>query len=298
MTKFEYSDFYRFIASVGIALISLSVFVPWLFLREPFDLLQKNDDISHLTPQAQSIILGRQVTVELILRLMPYFSFLLFGLGVIALLVGGGLWLTKTQKLIDEINKLELETRKKQLAIISPEESKAQREEDIKAQYEESEDKLDRDTPTKTVEEILKPDELSDLVENAYRIENRLTGLLDSCYGKSYTVLTERRLGPVSLDIVMLAKTSQEPDYIFDFKYIQKGFKYYWLREAVLKIIYASQIYQQQTNRTSVPAFIVVFGEKVTHPSKKEKQTYLNRIQNETDSLGTSVVIKFISESE
>ena len=45
MSKFEYSDFYKFIASVGITLIALSVFVPWLFLKEPFDLLQRQDEI-------------------------------------------------------------------------------------------------------------------------------------------------------------------------------------------------------------------------------------------------------------
>ena len=68
MTKFEYSDFYKFIASAGIALIILSAFVPWLFLREPFDLFQTESGISQLTPLAQEVIATRQATIHSILN--------------------------------------------------------------------------------------------------------------------------------------------------------------------------------------------------------------------------------------
>lgn len=36
--KFEFGDLYRFVVSLGVVLVSISILVPWLFLKEPFDL--------------------------------------------------------------------------------------------------------------------------------------------------------------------------------------------------------------------------------------------------------------------
>ena len=35
MTNIDYRDFYRFLASVGVVMISFALLLPWLFLREP-----------------------------------------------------------------------------------------------------------------------------------------------------------------------------------------------------------------------------------------------------------------------
>jgi hypothetical protein len=36
MSQLEYGDYYKFIASVGIALIAVAILLPWLFLHESF----------------------------------------------------------------------------------------------------------------------------------------------------------------------------------------------------------------------------------------------------------------------
>jgi len=61
--KFEYSDFYKFIASAGIALISLAVIVPWLFFREPFDLLLSTNELAYLST-ASELDFGRLSTTK------------------------------------------------------------------------------------------------------------------------------------------------------------------------------------------------------------------------------------------
>src|SRR5262245_61921543 len=115
MTKFEYSDFYKFIASAGIALISLAILVPWLFLREPFDLFQEASKLSQLTPLAQEVIAARQATIRSILNFIPLFSASSFILGFSGLVIGSVMWYRKTQSSIDRLAELNIKALEKQL---------------------------------------------------------------------------------------------------------------------------------------------------------------------------------------
>ncbi len=74
MAQLEYGDFYKFIASAGIALLAGSIAVPWLFLREPFDLAIDASKLKTLTPVAQSAVAHRQEMVGVILPLLRWVS--------------------------------------------------------------------------------------------------------------------------------------------------------------------------------------------------------------------------------
>jgi hypothetical protein len=296
MTKFEYSDFYKFIASAGIALITLAVFVPWLFLREPFDLFQTTKGISQLTPMAQDIIAARQASIQSIINIIPIFSAISFVLGFLGLIVGSVMWYRKTQLPIDKLAELNIKTLEKQLAVSSPEEVKVQREEEIIAQLEvESPADFERES-TSELDEILVPDNINNMVESSIRIERRVTGLLVSCFSETHTIFPERRLGPIAFDVVMASKTSK-PDYIFEIKYIRKGFKYNWLRDNVQKILYANRSYEQETNRKAIPVLLIVGNENMT-PSPTLLEKYINRVQDEMISLNSQVLVVFIPELE
>jgi hypothetical protein len=51
MSQLEYGDYYKFIASVGIALIAVAILLPWLFLHESFAEIRRQDTYPHDTPQ-------------------------------------------------------------------------------------------------------------------------------------------------------------------------------------------------------------------------------------------------------
>jgi hypothetical protein len=59
VAQIEYGDFYKFVVSLDIALVLAAILVPWLFLREPFDLMIEVSRLSQLTPAAQQIVLLR-----------------------------------------------------------------------------------------------------------------------------------------------------------------------------------------------------------------------------------------------
>jgi hypothetical protein len=296
MNKFEYSDLYKFITSVGIALIALAVLVPWLFLREPFDLLQPTSDLTQLTPLAQEIIAVRQATVQSILTKIPVFSVISFGVGLLGLIAGGIMWYRKTQMPLERITGLNIKFLEKQLTPFSHEEIKVQKEEEIKAQLEVEIQESHEQEYTPELEEVLKPDNVNRLVESAILIEKRLTGLLTSCFSNSHTILPHRRLGPIALDIVMASKTTAS-DYIFEVKYIRKGFKYFWLRDNILKFIYANNSYQKETNRKAIPVLFIVGNEKMT-PSLVDVKKYIYRLQSELDNLESQASVVFVPEAE
>ena len=108
----------------------------------------------------------------------------------------------------------------------------------------------------------------------------------------------ERRLGPVVLDIVMASKTRLHTDLVIEVKYIRTGFKYNWLRDNALKTVYANQVYQQETNRTSVPILFIVGADSTALPSDVEKQRYLSRIESELNTLDSKALIVMVTESE
>jgi hypothetical protein len=287
--KFEYSDFYKFIASLGIALISLAVLVPWLFLREPFDLLLKSDDIIKLTPLAQSIIGQRQSLIEAIIKIIPWFSPIVFGFGLVTFIFGGRMWLNKTQRQIDKLSELNVKLLEQQLVLKTPEESKADKEEEVMAMLE------DEDGALIEVEDILQQDEVGNVVRSAYRIEKMVADRLKDCFEDSYKVLSERRLNMASFDIILLARTEKLHDYTIEVKYIRKGFKYNWLRDNVQKSILANQIYQKELERVSIPVLLVIIPQSMTDTTR---EIYLQRIEKDMANLNVKHLTILRTETE
>jgi hypothetical protein len=52
----------------------VAIGLPWLFLREPFDLLVAVSKLNSLTPLARDVVLHRQWLIAGIIRFIPYAS--------------------------------------------------------------------------------------------------------------------------------------------------------------------------------------------------------------------------------
>src|SRR5688572_17346432 len=113
--KVEYSDLYKFMVSLGVALVTLAVLVPWLFLREPFDLLVARPTLESLTPRALSFVSLRQERVEQITGYLPIFSFTTFILGVGAMVAGLVLWYRRVQRHVDQQTSLGVQKMKAEI---------------------------------------------------------------------------------------------------------------------------------------------------------------------------------------
>lgn len=122
MNKPEYSDLYKFIASIGIILLASSVLVPWLFLRESFDIYILASDIDNLTPIAQKLVFYRQSTVLWLFERITSISLGLGLGGTVFLIFGVYFWWNKKQKLQDKKDDLEVRKLEKDIGDQSPQE--------------------------------------------------------------------------------------------------------------------------------------------------------------------------------
>ena len=299
MTKFEYSDFYKFITSIGIVLISLSFLIPWLFLREPFDLLQRSDDVVLLTSLAQSIIHQRQLTIQTIIKLIPIFSAVSFTSGLFILIIGSRNWYRKTQMHLDRFNELNVKSLEQQLISVSAEVVRVRQEqeiiEDLEAEnIEENENKTSSDMSDKP-----HPVNINKLVDSAVKVEKDLAVLLDSCFEDTHIVWTDRKFGNVFFDIVMTSNSLIIGEhYVFEVKYIRSGFKYSWLRDNLFKIVYASQFFQEKTNTRTVPVLFIVVSDDVKSLSNDIVKRYSEKIQIEMKDFDINPILAIFSGNE
>ena len=245
--KLEYGNFYKFVTSLGIVLVCIACLIPWLFLQAPYDLFLEQEEIELLTGSAQVIINIRQMLTGAILIFLPVVSLILFAVGVFVLVLGGERWFTKTQLAEDRLRELEEKKLKKDL-----EDGTNAAQDDRDADIEDHIDGV--------------PDELRDLERqdiprwqaSAYNAHRAFVDRLNQCYHSTHEIQSERRLGAVAFDAVLIANRGTSRDYVFEVKYIRKDYHYGWLRDNTMKIIYAAQAYTSGRKRHAVPVLVVI----------------------------------------
>lgn len=111
----QFSDYKRFFTSIGIALITLAIILPWLVLKEPLLVSMKASEIPELTTIGQYNVWLRQfMSLSLTLISCCTSPFLFIG-GAILLTFSLPTWIvaeTIEQKLENDIRKLELKSMK------------------------------------------------------------------------------------------------------------------------------------------------------------------------------------------
>ncbi len=119
MTKIDFSDFYKFIVSFGLILLSLAIVIPWLFLRETFNISISKTELSQLTPLAQELIVYRQYSVLWLMRNVVWLSGFIAFIGFIIIGIGLIQW-HKRQTLLDHREKLEATKIEIEVAQMTP----------------------------------------------------------------------------------------------------------------------------------------------------------------------------------
>jgi hypothetical protein len=112
MSQFEYNDRNKFFVSIGVFLIGLTFLLPWLFLRENFDLLIKSSDLQTYTVTAQDIIKQRQSITSAFSIIVPIVSICSFIIGIVLCYKGINGW-----KKLQDINEVRDQLINKKLTL-------------------------------------------------------------------------------------------------------------------------------------------------------------------------------------
>ena len=242
--KFEYGDFYKFVVSLGVALIALSLVTPWLFLREPFDLLVPEFELQALTPSAPSIIIRRQRAADIALNVLPWFIVVCFACGLALILRGGWLWFRRSQQHLDEQQEIATIVARKQLHPATPERIEQARQSEAEHALLE----VGGGPGTGFVELY------SDIIAS---VETKLIQAFQRCL-PHIKVLSRMQLDDLYFDLVLHVDSSNDWLHIIDVKYSDVQPDKQWILDRVYSLAYQIGQYREKTGRKADGHVIVV----------------------------------------
>lgn len=280
--KFEFGDLYKFIVSLGVVLITLSIWAPWLFLKEPFDLFRPEIEINALSDVAKAVVIKRQYAVSFIVGFIPWFSSIGSIIGMIFIFLGLKNW-QKNQRYLDEQTRLDVEIKKQSLRDATKDEiEEKETSEYVNLQIAES---------GKSESHIV-----SSFRSQYSRVEELVYSKLSKVYGNKFNVSHNKMVANVELDILLRGKSMLTKDYIVEVKYIRRGFNFGWLREVYLKNLYAKSVYSQVTNRLANTILLIVIDSEAYNEEKYNG--FISRLAEEAEGRKGKDLVCIITKQE
>jgi hypothetical protein len=248
MEKFEYSHLNKFLVSIGITLVVTACIIPWLYLKEPFDLNIEESNIKKLTPSAQIIISRRQDVILYTIDYMPYVSITLFSLGLISTAFGIQRW-NKIQNDIDKREVLITQKHEVELKNLTNEEIVEQNIKENKAAY----------VPTIVKRETF--------VTKYLQLERLFFEQLMQLHPK-YQIISNNKIDEFEYDIIVKPHKGNH-DYIFEVKYFPKEYSNSIVKESVIRLSIAAKHYINKTLRQAKPILLIVTDVDITYHKKE-----------------------------
>jgi hypothetical protein len=282
MDKFDYSDLYKFLVSAGIVLIGLSVLLPWIYLRESFDLIIEKNKLLLLTEQAQTIIKNRQNLVSHFYFLIPKISLVLAGLGIISLLYGIIKWFFK-QKDLDKRDMFTTLKLEKEVKLMDSGEIKQKNENEF------IESKLiEADAPKQPIEK-------EKFITDYVHIEQFFIGKLTTFYQGDYTVLPNSKIGIFEYDLILSSKIKDKSDFIFEFKYFPNKTTHYGISQLLIRLN-SKLLHYARNVKEKVNLVLIVVLRKEDYDELSPSKKY---IKGEAEILHSmSIKVEYINENE
>jgi len=257
MNKIEFSDINKFLASLGLISIGLAFFLPWFINQNSSLLTLEQEKIHDLTPNAQQIIINHQENLLAINHLLPYISIGLIILGLILLIYGIVKW-KKRQIVLDKIQDEELKFKETQNI------SSQEKREQIINELEKIES-FDNEPKIKSNHEMQ-----SD-VDTYIQIEDTIFLQLTQTYKSTYIPSHNIRIGDFDYDIILKSKDpSINKDKIIEIKFFKHQLTYELIKDAVTKLVFSCNHYEESFKRRTTPILIVIYSGKEFDESIKQ----------------------------
>lgn len=296
--KFEFGDLYRFIVSLGVIFIASAFVIPWLFLKESFDVLKSQQGISHLSDTASNIISKREGLILFAYNHLSTYFFISLFIGLSLVCYGLKKW-RSNQLVLDEQTKLELELKKR----ANEEKEGLKNSGDEYLTLEKCDDKIELKNNNNKLSSCKGSSAKSFTCESggrtskeSFTIQSQISQILYKNYTNDYQIALEKLVANVRIDIVLKGRGLLSKDWLIEIKVIHKGFGLSWLRDNFIKINYARTVYTQFENRTPNTLLLIVIDDD---SYDKEKYTKMvNYIQSEGHGRSEKDRIVILKQSE
>lgn len=208
MSQFEYNDLNKFYVSVGIFLIGITFLLPWLFLKENFDLLVKVEELNQMTSSARTIIESRQSLIGTYSLVIPVISVVSFITGTFMVFKGIRGW-RKLQLILEEREALTNKKLALEIVNLSVEEKLEKISKDIEdAQANE----FYEEAPPPKKENMI-------LAEQFIRVEKMFGDLIRKAVDNRFKVYQDFRIEEREYDLLLKSPLLLEKDIVFEVKF-------------------------------------------------------------------------------
>ena len=262
MYKVDYSDFNKFIVSLGVGCILLAFLVPWLFLRELGSWLAPTTSLSGLLPEARGLLETRCHIAHTVMAIIPYYTSSFFLLGFALMIWGLTRW-HGNQKVLDEQAILSKDKLKREVQRMSDDQIERKTAEEVSEYAIPEIEQAVQEIPEPSGEQ---PDmvntkpavSLTEDIAQHRAIEDAVAQKVYECFSGRYNVLHNHRLKWVEFDILMQAISPGYPDFAVEIKYSPRGFKDMAAQAAAFKLITGCLLYREMFHRDIVPVLLML----------------------------------------
>jgi hypothetical protein len=248
--KFEFGDFYKFITSVGLALVGLSFAVPWVFLRERFDLTVSRDILKTLPIQSANIVARRLQIEEWIFRYLPTASVTLFIVGTLIFCLGCYMWWPR-QKWRDRAENALTQGAERGLMALTPAQIVARA---TVGEADSSINTEDAVIETPAQERAV----VSSAVMSYMDMEKHVFDRLNACLSDTHYVISQQRLGAAVFDFILQDKNTGRSDAIIELKVRVTPPNTSWILESARQAALGAQAYAATTRKSAIPILLIV----------------------------------------
>jgi len=291
MEKIDYGDINKFLVSVGIVLIGLSIVTPYLYLKEDFGLYIELEKFQKFQEPVKDLIVSKQVQVSEIQKLIPYISLGLFLTGLLSFVIGLVRWIKRQSKLDEkfdkELHKLELE-----IVALSPEEKE-------KKAIQEVQEIEKVEQPVLATQTITTLPSQHEYVRKYMVIEKSISDIFQNYNSPYFLVLSQQRIGhKFEIDILLKSISKKYLDRIIEIKYFQNNLPNQIIRDIINKLNTQISYYSDASNRRVIPVLMIVYNkEKI---SAENILRFQNKIVDESINIPNleRLKVEFIDETE
>jgi hypothetical protein len=211
--KFEFGHLYKFLVSVGLGLLALSVLGPWFVLRESEVLLTTQAQLDGLTPGARESILDKQRDHGWMVDNYVWISAIL-AVGGITIVIVGFLGWKKRQDVIDESEKVARDTAVVQLQAMTPaeiDEKQAREAEEVALEAPKADAEREGGVDADNAHPSHGSASTDDFRQTVADIERAVFARLEESFSRTHDVRTNVRLqtsttGSASIDALLIPR--------------------------------------------------------------------------------------------
>lgn len=265
MNKIDFTDIYKFLVSVGLAIIIFAIISPYLLFSNNFTFTLTQQEISEISSIGQEFLKYQQSYLFWIAGYYPYLAAVLFLVG--SLLTSGGIWgWYKRQQMRNDREDAEARTAKREWEKIENKETREKLAQELKVYF------SFENNPGK---EVVQPVDFEYILAKYTGSRNSLIDLVRFSeryiQGHNYQILVDWKLEAFNYDVIIRPRSAAAGTDVsiklkkrncrmYAIKYAEHNPSIEWMQKVLAELWLSANAYRERNKINEVSATLIVLS--------------------------------------